>query len=410
MSSSVIIDEFGVDGREAQDLVSQQPTQRGRRRGPSRLDTSSLAHWWWSVDTPMILIIAALMAIGMVLLMAAGPSAAARISGGMNSFHFPLRQAMFIIPALAVIVGVSMMSPLQARRLGSLAFLGAGVSLIGVLLFAPEINGAHRWFVIGSFMLQPSEFFKPGFIVVAAWMLSETRRRPQFPGVFIAMALFIFGVGLLALQPDFGQACLLTAIWMVMFFVSGWNLAWLLTIGTGAAGLLAGGYYFSDHLAARIQGFLDPASEANYQVNKSIEAIAHGGLMGNAGDPANVKLQLPDAHTDFIFAVAGEHYGFFFCLLVIGLYAAFMLRAFYMAARSKSVFVQCAVSGLGVLIGLQAFINMAVALRALPAKGMTLPFISYGGSSLLAVALSAGLLLAFTRQAGPGRTRREIMP
>ncbi|MEO0400553.1 MAG: putative peptidoglycan glycosyltransferase FtsW [Pseudomonadota bacterium] len=378
--------------------------------GPSRLDTSSLAHWWWSVDRTMLAIVVALMAIGVVLLLAAGPAAAERISSVRDSFHFPLRQAVFLVPTIAAVIGVSMLTPLQARRLGAVAFAGAGVLMVGVLFFAPEINGARRWFPVGSFSLQPSEFFKPGFIIAAAWMLSEARRRPAFPGVAIAMGLFAAGAGLLVLQPDYGQAALLTAVWMVMFFVSGWNLAWLVAIGTAATGVLAGGYFFSSHLADRVKGFLDPTSEANYQVNKSVEAIAHGGLTGATGDPAIVKLDLPDAHTDFIFAVAGEHYGFFFCLLIIALYGAFVLRAFAMAARSKSVFIQCAVSGLGVLVGLQAFINMAVALRALPAKGMTLPFISYGGSSLMATGLAVGLLLALTRRTGPACTRREIMP
>ncbi len=378
-------------------------------KGPSRLDTSQLAFWWWSVDRTMLLILAMLTTIGMVLLLAAGPAAASRL-GIDNSFHFPLRQVAFLVPAAAVMIGVSMLSALSARRLGVLVFVGAILLMLVVLIFAPEINGAKRWLPFGSFSLQPSELFKPGFVVAAAWMLAEGRKDPSFPGVYIAMGLYVLGAGLLVMQPDFGQAALLTAVWMVMFFISGWNVLWLVGLGAGATGMIAGGYFFSSHIADRINGFLDPSAESNYQVNKAVEAIAHGGLQGNFGSTSTVKLDLPDAHTDFIFAVAGEHYGFVFCLLIIALFGLFVVRAFSAAAASKSVFVQCAVSGLAALIGLQAFINMAVSLRALPAKGMTLPFVSYGGSSLIAGALTVGLLLALTRRAAPVRRRREIMP
>ncbi|MEO1013814.1 MAG: putative peptidoglycan glycosyltransferase FtsW [Pseudomonadota bacterium] len=377
-------------------------------KGPNRLDASALAHWWRSVDRMLLLAFAALMAIGMILLLAAGPATAARL-GIANAFHFPMRQAAFVPLAAALAIGVSMLSQLNARRLGAIAF-AAGLGAMALLpLIAGEVNGARRWISLGGFTLQPSEVMKSGFVVVAAWMLSEKRRNPAFPGVAIAMALYVVAVALLVAQPDYGQAALLTAVWMVMFFISGCNLFWIAAMGGGAIGILAFGYVFSDHIAARIIAFLDPSADGNYQVRQSVEAIATGGLTGVGDGAGLVKTRLPDAHADYIFAVAGEQYGFFFCLIIIALFAAFVVRAFMNAARADSAFGQCAVAGLGALIGLQAFVNMGVALRALPAKGMTLPFISYGGSSLLAAALAVGLLLAFTRRPKRVRHRREIM-
>ncbi len=377
-------------------------------KGPNRLDASGLAHWWRSVDRVLLAAFAALMAIGLVLLLAAGPATAARL-GIANDFHFPLRQAAFVFPAVALAVGVSMLSPLNARRVGVLAFaFGLGAMLL-LPLIAGEINGARRWVSLGGFSFQPSEVMKSGFVVVAAWMLSEKRRNADFPGIAIAMGLYAVAIALLVAQPDYGQAALLTAVWMVMFFISGWNFLWVAAIGGGALGVLAFGFFFSDHIASRVIAFLDPSADGNYQVRQSVEAIATGGLTGAGDGPGVVKMRLPDAHADYIFAVAGEQYGFFFCLLIIFLFAAFVVRAFANAVRAQTAFAQCAVAGLGALIGLQAFINIGVALRALPAKGMTLPFVSYGGSSLMAAGLTVGLLLALARRPRRVRRRREIM-
>lgn len=377
--------------------------------GPDRLDTSRLAQWWITIDRTMLAVVLLLLCVGGVLLFAAGPATAARL-GISNSFHFSIRQFIFLVPALVAIFGVSMLSPLSARRLGSFMLIGAFVMMLFVLLFAPEINGSRRWIPIGGFSLQPSEMFKPGFVIVAAWMLAEGKRDPTFPGVQIAMGLYLAGVSLLVMQPDYGQAALLTAVWMVMFFIAGWSTVWLIGLGGLAAGIMTFGYFFSPHLARRINGFFDPTSEDNYQVNKAVQAISEGGLTGTPMSRATVKMQLPDAHSDFIFAVAGEQYGFFFCLFIIALFLVLVMRAFSRAAASSSVFVQCAASGLGAMIGLQAFVNMGVSLRALPAKGMTLPFISYGGSSLLMTALTVGLLLALTRRTTTARRRRDVMP
>lgn len=378
-------------------------------KAPSRLDTGPIARWWWSVDRVSIAVIAVISMIGMVLLMAAGPAAAARL-GISDSFHFPIRQFVFLAPAFALMFAVSLLTPLQARRLGVLVFAGALLLMVAAFFLAPEVNGAHRWLYIGSFGLQPSEFIKPGFVIIAAWLLAEGVRNPAFPGAAVAACLYGLVMFLLVLQPDYGQAALLTAVWMTMFFIVGWSWKWIAAVGAAGASALYGGYQFSPHLARRVDAFLAPEGVETYQIGKAYEAIAHGGLFGRGREGATVKLQLPDAHADFIYAVAGEEGGFILCFIILALFAALVIRVFVRAAGLKSIFAQCAVCGLGALIGLQSFINMGVSLRALPAKGMTLPFVSYGGSSLLATGLVFGLIFALTRVQGPVRRRKDIMP
>ncbi|MEM6536220.1 MAG: putative peptidoglycan glycosyltransferase FtsW [Pseudomonadota bacterium] len=375
---------------------------------PHRLDASALAHWWRTVDRGLLATFAMLVVIGIVLVLAAGPASATRL-GIRNAFHFPLRQLAFLAPAITIVIGVSMLSPLNARRVGAVTFV-ASLFAMGLLpFFFGEINGSTRWISFAGYTLQPSEFLKPGFIIVAAWMLSEKKRDASFPGLSISMALYGTTMLFLVFQPDYGQAALLTGIWMVMFFIAGWSVLWLLGIGATAFGALAFGYMQSNHLQKRINAFLNPGADGSYQGEKSIEAIATGGLTGAGGEPVIVKTRLPDSHTDYIFAVAGEQYGFFFCLVIILLFVFFVIRGFGHAARAQSLFAQCAIAGLAAQIGLQAFVNMGVSLRALPAKGMTLPFVSYGGSSMLATALTFGLMLALTRGARTVRRRREVM-
>lgn len=375
----------------------------------SRLDTSTAARWWWSVDQMSLGILAALMTIGVVLVFAAGPGAAARL-GIDEPFHFPIRQLMFLPAAIAVMLGVSILTPLGARRVGSVVFMASLALLVGALLFAPEINGARRWLPLGSFSFQPSELLKPGFIVVAAWMLAEGVKNPGFPGAAIAAGLYAVCAALLILQPDYGQAALLSAVFMAMFFVAGGAIVWLVAVAALAVAGLVGGYFFSPHLARRIDAFLNPEAGDNYQVDRALEAIANGGTLPRAADAAAVKHSLPDAHTDFIFAVAAEEFGLIVCLIILGLFAAFVIRSYARAGGLKSVFAQCAVCGLAALIGLQTFINIGVNLRTLPAKGMTLPFISYGGSSLIAAALTVGLILSLTRKQDRAARRKDLIP
>ena len=374
----------------------------------ARTDDSFIGRWWWSVDRPILAALVPIIIIGAAALTAAGPAAADRLRID-NDFYFPMRQAMFLGPALAVMIGVSFLTPLQARRFGVLLFAGAVFMLLVTLLFAGEVNGAKRWLDLGVTTLQPSEFAKPGFVIAAAWMMAEGSRDRSFPGGLISLGLYIVFSGLLLLQPDVGQWILVTGVWAIMFFIAGWSWTWIATLGGMAMFALGGAYMFSDHVARRIEGFLNPDTTESYQVDRALETIANGGLAGR-GDAAAVKGFLPDAHTDFIFAAAIEDFGLILGVVIITLYATLVVRALVIAARQKSVFSQIAVSGLAAMIGFQAVINIGVNLRALPAKGMTLPFISYGGSSLLATGIAIGLLIALTRTHSYARRRKEVMP
>jgi cell division protein FtsW len=375
-------------------------------RAPSRTSNSLIARWWWSVDHLLLYAVGALLLIGIVLCYAAGPAAAIRM-GISNSMHFIERQVLFLIPVIVALLTISMFSPLQAKRAGVLLFVGALGLLLITLLFAPEVNGAHRWLYFGSFGLQPSEFAKTGFVVAAAWLLAEGAQDKKFPGGMIAMGCYGILAFMLIMQPDYGQWALVTAVWALMFFIAGWSWLWIIALGLVAIGALSLGYIYAPHVAARIDRFLRPEEGDTYQVDKAIEVLSGGGLFG-AED--GIKHQLPDSHTDFIFAVAGEEFGLLLCLIILGIYAFFVLRAFHLASKKNSIFIQCAVCGLAAQIGFQAIVNIGVSLRVLPAKGMTLPFISYGGSSLLATALTVGLILALTRQQPVRYNRQEILP
>ncbi len=374
----------------------------------ARTDESLFGRWWWSVDRPMLAVLAPIMIIGVAALTAAGPAAADRLRIA-NDFHFPLRQAMFLGPAILLMIGVSFLTPLQARRAGVLLFAGAVVLLLFTLLFAGEVNGAKRWLDLGVMTLQPSEFAKPGFVIAAAWMMAEGARDRAFPGGLISLGLYLTFSALLLMQPDVGQWILVTGVWALMFFIAGWSWTWIATLGGFGMFALGGAYMVSDHVARRIDGFLNPETAETYQVDRALETIANGGVIGR-GDAAAVKGYLPDAHTDFIFAAATEDFGLVLGLVIIALFATFVVRALVVAGRQKSVFSQIAVSGLAAMIGFQAIINIGVNLRALPAKGMTLPFISYGGSSLLATGVAVGLLIALTRTHRFARRRKELMP
>ncbi|MEM9988298.1 MAG: FtsW/RodA/SpoVE family cell cycle protein, partial [Pseudomonadota bacterium] len=288
---------------------------------------------------------------------------------------------------------------IQVRRAGVLLCGGALLLLILTRLIGPEINGAHRWLTFSGFSLQPSEFFKPGFVITAAWLLAESARDEKFPGGVISLAIFGFASLILLVQPDYGQLVLLTAVWGVVFFIAGWNWSWIMGLGAAVTGILAFGYNFTSHVRDRIDRFLAPETGDRYQVDKALEAISGGGLLGHdLNHSASVKYSVPDAHTDFIFAVAGEEFGFALCFLILALFATIIWRCLDHAGRTQSLFIRCAIAGLSAQLAFQAIVNIGVSLAVLPAKGMTLPFISYGGSSLLATGITAGFLLALTRQ------------
>jgi cell division protein FtsW len=276
--------------------------------------------------------------------------------------------------------------------------LGGLLAMVLVLLVGSEIKGAQRWIHLPGFSLQPSEFVKPAFAVAAAWFMARQKDRPEFPGDRIAAGLYGVVVTLLLLQPDLGMTVVVTAIYGGLIFLAGFPFWLLAAFGCGALALLAGSYFFLDHVHSRINRFLDPASGDNYQVQKALEAFQNGGLFGTGPGQGTVKLGLPDAHADFIFAVAGEELGLIFTLILLGLFEFVLLRGFNRVMDSPDIFPLLATAGLLVMFGVQALIHMGSSVNLLPAKGMTLPFISYGGSSLLAMAFAMGMVLALTRR------------
>ncbi|ACI98049.1 FtsW/RodA/SpoVE family cell cycle protein [Rhodospirillum centenum] len=367
----------------------------------ARTDHSLLGRWWWTVDRWTLAAVVLIAAIGVVLIQAASPAVAERI--GLTTFHFIERHLMLLLPALGVMVGVSLLSPRGVLRLSVGLFL---LSLIGIaltLVVGVEIKGATRWLHLPGLSVQPSEFVKPAFAVVAAWLFALQRNREGFPGIPVVAGLFLVTVAMLLMQPDLGQTFVITAVFAGQFFLAG--LPVLLVVGLVVLGIsgLVGAYFLFPHVQSRIDRFLDPASGDNYQVARAMEAFEKGGLWGTGPGQGSVKMSIPDAHADFIFAVAGEELGLLWCLLIVGLFAFVVLRGFARAFNDQSLFVLLAASGLCMQFGLQSLINMGSSLHLMPTKGMTLPFISYGGSSLIALGIGMGMLLALTRRRfGPG--------
>ncbi|MCE9650857.1 MAG: putative lipid II flippase FtsW [Parvibaculum sp.] len=362
----------------------------------ARTNRSQLAEWWWTVDKWTLFGLLCLMLIGGVLTLAASPAVAMRIH--LPPFHFVYRQMFFLVPTIATIVGVSLLNVRQVRRLAAVVFLIAFSLMVLTLFIGPEVKGAHRWLQIGPLAIQPSEFVKPSFIVLAAWMFAEAQRTPGFPGSAIALALYAMVVGVLALQPDFGQLMLVTMVFGAIFFMAGLSWRW---IGSLAVVALVGAvfaYTLMPHVTSRVDRFLNPDSGDTYQIDRALDAFHTGGFFGRGPGEGEVKRILPDAHTDFIFAVAAEEYGIIAGLLIIGVFSFVVLRTLRRSMEEQDLFVQFASCGLVALFGLQALINMAVNVNLIPAKGMTLPFISYGGSSMIALALTMGMLLALTRR------------
>ncbi len=338
----------------------------------------------------------ALFAVGLLLGLAASPPLAAR--NGFSAFHYVERQAVFGGAALVAMLLTSMMSPTLVRRLAVLGFVAAFVALALLPFLGTDFGkGAMRWYSLGFASVQPSEFLKPGFVVVAAWMLAASQQINGPPGTLWSFVLCAVIVGLLVMQPDFGQAALVLFGWGVMYFIAGAPML-LLVVMAGVVvfgGTLA--YSNSEHFARRIDGFLSAELDPTTQLGYATNAIREGGLFGVGVGEGQVKWSLPDAHTDFIVAVAAEEYGLILVLIIIVLYAGIVVRSLYRLMRERDPFVRLAGIGLVAMFGVQAMINMGVAVRLLPAKGMTLPFVSYGGSSLIAGGIAIGMLLAFTR-------------
>ena len=362
----------------------------------ARTDTSVLGRWWWTVDRLTIVALGALIFCGVILAMAASPPVAARL--GVDQYHFVKRQMTILPVALALMFACSLATPRQIIRL---AVLGLGVSLAltaFTFVTGPEIKGARRWVALPGFQLQPSEFVKPFFAVVAAWLFAAQKMHGRVPGYLISVALYIGIVFMLIKQPDLGMAAVVTLVWFAQFFMAGLPI-WLVgMLGClGFAGLF-GAYMFLPHVTSRINRFLDPSAGDSYQVDRAMDAFMNGGLMGRGPGEGIVKRTIPDAHADFIFAVAAEEFGLIACLAIVGLFAFVVMRGFSRVLQETNLFVLLATTGLLVQFGLQAVVNMASTLHLMPTKGMTLPFISYGGSSLLALAIGMGMVLALTRK------------
>ena len=362
----------------------------------ARTDTSLVGRWWWTVDRWTLLAVALLIAIGTLLTLAASPAVAEKLK--LDPQHFVLRQVIFLPLAMAVIFIVSFMSPRGVRRI-SVIGLAISLILVGLTLFmGEEIKGATRWLQLAGLSIQPSEFVKPCFAVTAAWMLAEQRRREGVPGGLICCALFAVVVSLLVSQPDFGMTAVVSAVWFGQCFIAGLPMLWVGILAVlGLAGAVVA-YATSTHVASRIDLFLNPASGDSYQIDRAMDAFGQGGLLGRGPGEGMVKRVLPDAHTDFIFSVAGEEFGLIACLIIVGLFGFVTMRGFARLLREDNLFVLLAAAGLLTQFGLQALINIGVNVNLLPTKGMTLPFISYGGSSMLALALAMGMVLALTRR------------
>lgn len=363
----------------------------------SRNDTSLLARWWWTVDRLSLATILFIIVFGSILIFAASPAVAERI--GLDSYHFVIRQFLFLIPSLFIMVFVSFFSPRQIQYAALLLFAVTFIGLILTLVIGVEIKGAKRWIGLGMLSVQPSEFAKPAFAILSAWLIANRLENPHFPGKIYSFCLFLLIMGLLLSQPDIGMAVVMTSIWFTQFFIAGLPFIWIaIIICFGILGI-GSAYFLFPHAASRIDKFLDP-SNIGYQIEKSLEAFMRGGIFGRGPGEGRVKEYLPDAHADFVFAVAGEEFGLIACLIIIGLFTFVLYRGLKRLMHESNMFIVLAAAGLLVQFALQAIINMASTLHLIPTKGMTLPFMSYGGSSLLALALNIGMLLALTRRRG----------
>jgi cell division protein FtsW len=374
----------------------------------SRANRSQFSEWWWTIDKYLLGAVIVLMLGGVVLSLAGSPAVAERL--GYDSFYFVKRHVEFFLPALAVMIATSFLSPKNARRTAMVVLLLAFILMVATLFIGVEVKGSRRWINFAGLTLQPSEFMKPAFVVVVAWLFAESRVRADIPGNIFALILLAIAAALLIAEPDFGQTMLITAAWGALFFLAGMSWVWIAALIAVAAGGTFAAYTMLPHVAQRIDRFMSPQSGDTFQVDKALDSIMHGGWFGQGPGEGIVKRVLPDAHTDFIFAVAAEEFGIIVCLALVAVFALIVFRGLSRSARSDDAFVRLASAGLVVLFGVQSVINISVNLNLMPAKGMTLPFISYGGSSMIAVAFGMGLLLAFTRRKPEARRVRQPAP
>jgi len=362
----------------------------------SRAQRTPFGEWWWTVDRLMLVAIGALMLAGVVLSLAASPPVAGRL--GLEPFYFVNRHILFLIPTIAILLSVSFLNPRQIRRLAVIVFSISLVMVAMTLIFGAEIKGARRWLIIFGVNIQPSEFLKPTFVILVSWLFGESAKRPDMPANALTLVLLLTVVALLVVQPDIGQTMLIALVWSALFFMAGMRLVWVFGLaGVAGLGLLVA-YSTVPHVARRIQRFLDPATGDSFNIDIATESFMRGGWFGKGPGEGTVKRLLPESHTDFVFAVAAEEFGVALCLALVALFCFIVIRALLRTMRNEDAFTRFAAAGLTILFASQSAINMAVNLHLIPAKGMTLPFISYGGSSLLSLAYGMGMLLALTRE------------
>lgn len=370
---------------------------RGQHRLFARGDRSALGLWWWTTDRFLLGAVLALMGLGVMLSFAASPGAAARMHNP-HAFYFATRQCIFGLAGAGVLIGVSVLSPRGVRRLAAAVYVLSLLVMLALPIIGHAAKGGDRWIQFAGFSFQPSEFLKPALIVLAGWMFSESQKGQGVPGIFVAFVLYVFPAFLLIRQPDFGQTLLLTAAFGAAFFVAGMPMLWLLGMGgiaiTGFTAMLL----THGHSIRRLHTFFNTDGETGRQVDRAAEAIRHGAMFGVGPGEGVFKRGVPEAHTDFIYSVAAEEYGYLFCLFLICLFAFAVIRGLYRAMKIEDSYEQVAAAGLFVMMGLQTLINVSVNLNIIPTKGMTLPFISYGGSSMLAMGLTMGMALALTRR------------
>jgi cell division protein FtsW len=361
----------------------------------SRASRTPFSAWWWTVDRLQLAAIVTLMLAGIVLSLAASPPVAVRI--GLDPFYFVNRHVMYLVPTLVVMLGVSFLSPRQIRRVALVVFVVSLLLVFATLFFGAEVKGARRWLIIFGVNIQPSEFLKPAFVILISWLFAESQRTRDVPANAMALGLLVVSLTALILQPDFGQTMLIALVWGALFFMAGMRMVWVLGLAATATIGLFGAYSTIPHVARRIKRFLDPASGDTFQVDMAVESFVRGGWFGRGPGEGTVKRILPDSHADFVFAVAAEEFGIVLCLVLVALFAFIVLRALSNAIRNDDPFTRFATAGLAILFGAQSAINMSVNLALIPAKGMTLPFISYGGSSMISLAYGMGMLLALSR-------------
>ncbi len=372
----------------------------------SRTDRSAMVEWWRTIDQPTLICILGLAIFGVFVSVATGSASEAR-GLGVAAQYF-VRHAIFTGFAIAALLLVSMRSVREVRTLGIILFVGALGAMALTLLIGPEVNGATRWLRFGPLSVQPAEFLKPAFVVLVAWTLSQGNRVPGFPGYSLALFILLAPLFLLLLQPDVGQSVLLTAVWGALLFAAGLPFVWTVGLAVAAGVMLGAAYVIFPHVTDRINAYLMGTEGGLTQVDFALRAMRNGGLFGTGPGEGTVKVHVPDAHTDFAFAVMGEELGLWTCIAVAVIFLVIVTRGIIRSMGERDHFVQLAAAGLFLLVGMQAFINMGVNVGLLPAKGMTLPFISYGGSSLVATGITLGFALALTRRRAGSRSVRGL--